>query len=275
VDAETSDEFELAGTGRVFRGYTAPVQNQVGDIVGRVWTLRDVTADRELDRMRDAFVATVSHELRTPLTSISGFLEMLQDEEHGLGESGRTYLDVIRRSTARLHQLVEELLLIAQIEARRVELEPESLDLAKLASQSVEALRPIAAENAIAIELVTDHPSRVRGDARRLSQVIDNLVTNAVKFTPAGGAITVSVEDGVGNVRLVVADTGIGIPASEQGQVFSRFFRSSNATQGAIAGTGLGLAISRALVEQHDGTIVLESQEGEGTRVTVTLPADV
>jgi signal transduction histidine kinase len=274
VDAETSDEFELAGTGRSFRGYTAPVENQVGALVGRVWTLREVTADRELDRMRDAFVATVSHELRTPLTSISGFLEMLQDEEHELGESGRTYLDVIRRSTARLHQLVEELLLIAQIEAHRVELEPELLDLAELASQSVEALRPIAAENEIAIEFVADHPSLVRGDARRLAQVIDNLVSNAVKFTPEGGSIVVSVDAGNGDVRLVVTDTGIGIPASEQGQVFGRFFRSSNATEGAIAGTGLGLAISRALVEQHGGTIALESEEGRGTRVTVALPAD-
>jgi signal transduction histidine kinase len=274
VDQDTSDEFELAGTGHSFRGYTAPVYNQVGMLVGRVWTLRDVTADRELDRMRDAFVATVSHELRTPLTSISGFLEMLQDEEAGLGESGRTYLEVIRRSTSRLHQLVEELLLIAQIEARRVELEPNRLDLAELASHSVEALRPVAAEGGVSLELVAQDEAPVRGDARRLAQVIDNLITNAVKFTPSGGSIEVSVTDGDGDVHLVVADTGIGIPADEQGQVFSRFFRSSNATQGAIAGTGLGLAISRALVEQHDGTISLESEEGVGTRVTVTLPAD-
>jgi signal transduction histidine kinase len=275
VGEDTSDEFELAGTGRSFRGYTAPVYNQLNTLVGRVWTLRDVTADRELDRMRDAFVATVSHELRTPLTSISGFLEMLQDEEAALGESGRTYLEVIRRSTSRLHQLVEELLLIAQIEARRVELESMRLDLAELASHSVEALRPVAAEGGVAIELVAAERAPVRGDARRLAQVIDNLITNAVKFTPSGGSINVSVEDGAGDVHLIVADTGIGIPTEEQWQVFSRFFRSSNATQGAIAGTGLGLAISRALVEQHEGTISLESEEGVGTRVTVTLPADV
>ncbi|HET6944580.1 MAG TPA: histidine kinase dimerization/phospho-acceptor domain-containing protein, partial [Gaiellaceae bacterium] len=98
----SSDEFEIAGTGRVFRGYTAPVPNEATAVTGgRIWTLREVTADRELDRMRDAFVATVSHELRTPLTSISGFLEMMHDEEEGLGEAGRRYLDVIRRSTVR------------------------------------------------------------------------------------------------------------------------------------------------------------------------------
>ncbi|MGZ4334826.1 MAG: sensor histidine kinase [Gaiellaceae bacterium] len=274
ADAESSDEFELAGTGRCFRGYTSPVHDPQGLLVGRVWTLREVTADRELDRMRDAFVATVSHELRTPLTSISGFLEMLQDEEHSLGDAGRSYLEVIRRSTDRLHHLVEDLLLIAQIEAHRVELEPAPLDLAALASACVDASRPAAEEKRVSIEFVADHPPRVRGDAQRLAQAVDNLVSNAVKFTLEGGSVTVSVEKDGDAVHLVVADTGIGIPADEQGQVFSRFFRARTATQAAIPGTGLGLAISRALVEEHGGTIALESEEGRGTRVTVTLPAD-
>ena len=274
VGAETSDEFEVAGTGRCFRGYTAPVLDAQHFIVGRVWTLREVTADRELDRMRDSFVATVSHELRTPLTSISGFLEMLEDEEHGLGDSGRSYLDVIRRSTDRLHKLVEELLLIAQIEAHRIELDPVPLDLAELASECVETLRPVARENGVSIELVAYHPAQVVGDPRRLAQVVDNLVSNAVKFTPEGGSIMVSVDGDGTSAQLIVTDTGIGIPADEQGQVFSRFFRSRSATSGAIPGTGLGLSISRALVEQHGGTIAVESEEGVGTSVTITLPAE-
>jgi signal transduction histidine kinase len=107
----------------------------------------------------------------------------------------------------------------------------------------------------------------------RLAQVLDNLVSNAIKFTNEGGSVTVSVDAGDDGARIVVSDTGIGIPAEEQGQVFSRFFRSSTATRGAIPGTGLGLAISRALVEQHGGTIALTSREGEGTTVTVSLPA--
>lgn len=275
VHAETSDEFEQVGTGRSFRGYTAPVHDSGGRLVGRVWTLREVTADRELDRMRDAFVATVSHELRTPLTSIAGFLEMLEDEEHELGDTGRMYLDVIRRSTDRLHGLVEELLLVAQIEARRVELVPVPLDLVELVSKCVEAARPAAAEKRISIELVADHPRRVRADARRLAQVVDNLVSNALKFTPEEGSVTLTVNGDGDTVHLAVADTGIGIPADEQGQVFTRFFRSRSATNGAIPGTGLGLAISRALVEQHGGTIELQSAEGQGTRVTVALPAEM
>src|SRR5712691_1780687 len=189
----TIDEFEVSGTGRVFRGYTAPVSNPDGTFAGRVWTLREVTADRELDRMRDAFVATVSHELRTPLTSISGFLEMMHEEEQGLGESGRHYLEVIRRGTGRLHALVEDLLLIAQIEAKRVELQLGPVDVAELTSRSVEAMRPSADDKGVTLELVTDHSPLVRGDHIRLTQVLDNLVSNAIKFTEDGGAVTVSV----------------------------------------------------------------------------------
>jgi signal transduction histidine kinase len=269
----TIDEFEIAGTGRVFRGYTAPVTNPDGTFAGRIWTLREVTADRELDRMRDAFVATVSHELRTPLTSISGFLEMMQEEEHGLGESGKHYLEVIRRGTERLHALVEDLLLIAQIEANRVELQLGPVEVGELTSRSVEAMRPTADDKGVSIELVTDHPPVVTGDRNRLTQVLDNLVSNAIKFTGDGGAVTVSVAAVDGSLRLVVADTGIGVPVEEQGQVFSRFFRASTATHLAIPGTGLGLSISRALIEQHGGTITLTSAEGEGTQVVVTLPS--
>jgi signal transduction histidine kinase len=263
------DEFELAGTGRVFRGYTSPVAE------GRIWALREVTADRELDRMRDAFVATVSHELRTPLTSISGFLEMMEDEEHALGDSGRQYLDVIRRATERLHSLVEDLLLVAQIEANRIELDLAPVDLRELAARAAESARPAAREKQIDVDVHVDSPPSVLGDAKRLSQVLDNLVSNAVKFTPEGGSVTIAVAgaDAGAGASVVVTDTGIGVSADEQKQVFSRFFRASSATRRAIPGTGLGLAICHALVEQHNGSIEFSSQEGKGTEVTVTLPA--
>jgi signal transduction histidine kinase len=267
------DEFEVAATGRVFRGYTAPVPDLEGGFGGRIWTLREVTADRELDRMRDAFVATVSHELRTPLTSISGFLEMMQDEEDRLDDTGRQYLNVIRRSTERLYSLVEDLLLVAQIEAKRVELDLGDVDVAELAARAVEAMRPAAGEKGVTLEVVSDHPPTARGDQVRLTQVLDNLVSNAVKFTDEGGVVTVTVNRNGDGVDLVVKDTGIGVSSEEQGQVFTRFFRASTATKRAIPGTGLGLAISRALLEQHGGTISFSSREGEGTTVTVRLPA--
>jgi signal transduction histidine kinase len=269
----TTDEFELQGTGRVFRGYTSPVNDRRRRPVGRIWTLREVTADKELERMRDAFVATVSHELRTPLTSISGFLEMLHDEEHRIGDTGRTYLDVIRRSTERLHHLVEDLLLVAQIEARRVDLQHEPIDLAAVAERSVEAVRPWAREKQVRVELNTDDVPEILGDERRLGQVLDNLLSNAVKFSRDGGVVEVAVEREDGAARIVVTDHGIGIPADEQGHVFSRFYRARAASELAVPGTGLGLAITRALVDQHGGTIDLASREGEGTTVTVRLPA--
>jgi signal transduction histidine kinase len=271
--AASEDEFELSESGRVFRGYTAPVAREDGTVVARIWTLREVTADRRLERLRDAFVAAVSHELRTPLTSISGFLELLADEEHELGPAGRRYVEVIRRGNARLRGIVEDMLLVAEIEAERLELHPAPTDLAELAAATVEDALPVAAENGIELSLDVTGSLPLEADAPRLRQVLDNLVSNALKFTPSGGSVTLSASNGDGSVRVEVTDTGIGVPREELGQLFSRFYRASSATRRAIPGTGLGLVIARAIVEGHGGTISLEPRDGEGTQVTVTLPA--
>jgi signal transduction histidine kinase len=268
----SEDEFELSDTGRVFRGSTTPVARPDGTLVGRIWTLREVTADRRLERLRDAFVAAVSHELRTPLTSISGFLELLGDEEDSLPLTGRTYLTAARRGTARLQRIVEDLLLVGQIEADRLELYTEPVDLAELVAAAVEDAGAAAAEERVAITLDSDGSLPLEADAARLRQVLDNLLSNAIKYTPAGGAVSVTTSDSKGQRCVEVADNGIGIPHDELGQLFSRFYRASTATRRAIPGTGLGLVIARAIVESHGGNISLESREGEGTRVTVTLP---
>ena len=271
--AASEDEFELAGSGRVFRGYTAPVTRRDGTLVGRIWTLREVTADRRLERLRDAFLAAASHELRTPLTSVSGFLELLDDEKEGLEPSAHAYLDAARRGTERLRRIVDDLLLVAQIEAERLELHTEPVDLAELAAAAVDAARAAAVQKDVAITLETTGPLPLEADAARLGQVLDNLLSNAVKYTPGGGSIVVSAADEDGSRVFEVADNGIGVPHDELGQIFSRFYRASSATRRQIPGTGLGLVIARAIVEAHGGTISLESHEGEGTRVTVRLPA--
>ena len=270
--ATSEDEFELAESGRVFRGYTAPVARKDGTVVGRIWTLREVTADRRLERLRDAFLNAASHELRTPLTSMSGFLELLGDSEHELGPAGRKYVEAIRRSNGRLQRAVEDMLLVAEIEADRLELQPTATDLAELAAATVEQALPAAAERGVMLLLEADGRLPLEADAGRLRQVLENLVSNAVKFTPSGGSVILSAHNGNGPITVEVTDTGIGIPQDEVGQVFSRFYRASSATRRAIPGTGLGLVIARAIVEGHGGTISLESTEGEGTRVTVTLP---
>jgi len=271
--AASEDEFELTESRRVFRGYTAPVTRPDGTVVARIWTLREMTAERHLERLRDAFVAAVSHELRTPLTSISGFLEMLGDEEHNLSPAGRSYLDVIGRGTIRLQRIVEDLLLVAQIEANRLELDSAPADLGELVTATVEEALPVAAEQGVDLSLDVQGRLPLEADTDRLRQVLDNLVSNALKFTPTGGSVTLAAHNGDGHVHVDVIDNGIGIPRDEIGQLFSRFYRASTATRRAIPGTGLGLVIARAIVEGHNGTISLESNEGDGTRVTVTLPA--
>ncbi len=268
----SEDEFELSDTGRVFRGSTIPVARLDGNLVGRIWTLREVTADRRLERLRDAFVAAVSHELRTPLTSVSGFLELLGDEEDSLPLTGRTYLTAARRGTARLQRIVEDLLLVAQIEADLLELHTEPVDLAELASDAVEDASATAAEKRVAINLDINGPLPLEADAARLRQVIDNLLSNAIKYTPTGGEVVLTTSDSDGQRRIEICDNGIGVPHDELGRLFSRFYRASTATRRAIPGTGLGLVIARAIVASHGGTISLESREGEGTRVGVTLP---
>src|SRR5215471_14867537 len=205
----SEDEFELTDTGRVFRGCTIPVARPDGSLVGRIWTLREVTADRRLERPRDAFMAAVSHELRTPLTSVSGFLELLGDEEDSLALTARTYLTAARRGTERLRRIVDDLLLVAQIEADLLELHTEPVDLAELAADAAEEAGAAAAEKRVAIALDTDGPLPLEADAARLRQVLDNLLSNAIKYTPTGGEVMLTTSDCDGQRRIEVSDNGI------------------------------------------------------------------
>jgi signal transduction histidine kinase len=227
----------------------------------------------ELDQLKDTFVASVSHELRTPLTSIRGFLEVVLEGEAGeLNEEQNELLRIVERNADRLLALVGDLLFVAQLDAGELELELRDSDLAEIAAGAVEGMRPWAEAKAISLDLETDPQLPIRADANRLGQLLDNLVSNAVKFTPEGGRIRVSARLLDNAAVLEVADTGIGIPARDQAQLFERFFRASTATEHAIQGTGLGLSISKAIAEAHEGRIAVESSEGKGTTFVVTLP---
>ena len=228
---------------------------------------------RALDALKDEFVASVSHELRTPLTSIKGYLELVLDGEAGdLNEEQREYLGTVNRNSERLLRLVGDLLLVAQADAGRLELILGDIDLGTVAQESVESARPSAAAKRIQLELSADALPPLQGDRARLAQLLDNLVSNALKFTPEGGHVTVSLAQGDGRAVLEVRDTGIGIPAAEQEQLFERFFRARGATDRAIQGTGLGLSIARMIAESHGGQISFESVEGVGTTFRVELP---
>ena len=227
----------------------------------------------ELDRLKDEFVALVSHELRTPLTSIRGYLELVLDGEAGkVTDEQRQFLGVVERNANRLLDLVGDLLFLAQIEAGKLTLEVGAVDLAAVAAESVETSRPLAEEKDITLTLATSPLPLLAGDRARLAQLLDNLVSNAIKFTPEGGRVDVRASSARGNAVLEVRDTGMGISADEQEQVFERFFRTSRATEQAIQGTGLGLAISKAIVHAHGGQITLASNEGEGATFRVVIP---
>ncbi|HZE29192.1 MAG TPA: HAMP domain-containing sensor histidine kinase [Gaiellaceae bacterium] len=227
---------------------------------------------RELDALKDEFVSLVSHELRTPLTSIRGYLELLQ-EDGELTEEQQRYVGVVDRNSARLLDLVSDLLFLAQVDAGKLafELRPVELDL--VVDECVEASQPAAAAKGIELASRTERlPAPLQGDPARLAQVLDNLVSNALKFTPAGGRVEVRLSAVRGVAVIEVEDTGLGLPEDEQEQLFERFFRSSRASENAIPGTGLGLTIAKTIVERHGGRIQLESAVDVGTTVRVELP---
>jgi signal transduction histidine kinase len=230
---------------------------------------------RELDRLKDDFVASVSHELRTPLTSIQGYLELVLDKSFGgdlLTDDQRSFLAVVERNSDRLQRLVADLLFVAQVDAGALVLERSEVDVAEVARECVEAARPVAEEKGIELAWVGEPPPPVSGDRARLGQLLDNLVSNALKFTPEGGRVEVKTASANGEAVIEVEDTGVGISPEEQERLFQRFFRAAHATERAIQGTGLGLSITKAIVEAHGGRISVTSAEGGGTTFTVHLP---
>jgi PAS domain S-box-containing protein len=240
---------------------------------------RDLAAQnerlRELDRLKDEFIALVSHELRTPLTSIRGYTELLLDGEAGdLTDDQRQFLGVVDRNSHRLLHLVGDLLFLAQVEAGKLVLEVGAVDLGTVASESVETARPQAEAKEITLTLATGPVPLIAGDRARIAQLLDNLVSNAIKFTPEKGRVDVRVLTLKNQAVLEVRDSGMGIPAGEQEFLFQRFYRTSTATKQAIQGTGLGLAISKAIAEAHSGRITVASQQGSGATFRVALPLE-
>jgi PAS domain S-box-containing protein len=272
----------------------SPVTDAAGTVVGFATIAQDITNRkraeaereallheledqnerlRELDRLKDEFVALVSHELRTPLTSIRGYLELVLEGEAGdLTDDQRQFLGVVERNAHRLLALVGDLLFLAQVEAGKLSLEIGAVDLGSIAAETVETARPLAEEKGVTLTLASGPLPLLAGDRGRLAQLLDNLVSNGVKFTPAGGRVDVRVRGEQGTAVIEIRDTGMGIPTAEQEHLFERFFRTSRATEQAIPGTGLGLAISKAIIEAHGGRITVASTEGAGSTFRVTVP---
>ncbi|WP_306629184.1 ATP-binding protein [Arthrobacter sp. B1I2] len=234
---------------------------------------------RELDKAKTDFLATVNHELRTPLTSIMAYLDMIQEStEHPVSKEVHQMLDIVVRNTGRLRTLIEDMLSVSRGGLDNMAMQLAPVRLGQTLDLVAAALRPLATLQNVTIDVgpVPEDPE-ILADEVQLQQVFTNLVSNAIKFTPSGGRIEVGSEshaaaDGSQWATVRIADTGIGISSDEINHVFTRFYRASNAMNGAIPGTGLGLAISKDIVDRHGGRIDVASTLGAGTTVTVSLP---
>jgi len=224
------------------------------------------------DVAKNEFISTVSHELRTPLTSMHGFVELLLDESGDpLTEEQRDFLATVQRGSIRLERLVNDLLLTAQLRAGRLDIRKTNADLVEIARQSVESAQAHAGQKALQLSLAaSSHSIQIDADVVRLGQAVDNLVSNAIKFTPEGGSVEVALAHDGARATLTVADTGMGMTSADIERLFEPFFRTASAKQ--IQGTGLGLPIVKAIVEAHDGTITVTSQPNNGTSFGISLP---
>lgn len=282
--------------GRVLNFVATPLETSVGDadrdvvVVFRDVTTRHQTeqalADalateqaaseqlRELERVKSDFVSTVSHELRTPITSIIGYLEVLEDGMVGeLDAAQRGIVSRIDRNSHRLLRLVEDLLKLSQIESSTLQINRVPTDLRDVVTSSHDAIGWLLESRALQVDVdLPDQAVELDVDPGELERMLVNLLTNAVKFTPDGGRIGLRLGVDDLGATLTVSDTGVGIPDSEQSRLFSRFYRSSTATEQAVQGTGLGLTIVQAIVTLHGGAIDVDSGADRGTTFTVRLP---
>jgi signal transduction histidine kinase len=254
------------------RCYTAPVHHKDGSTLGRIFVLRDITRESEAERMRSAFVATVSHELRSPLTLISGYTDTLLNAGPWDRATQREFLEIVARSAAKLAQLVDNLLDAAKVEAGVLHLEREPVRVERIAEQVVAHRRILTADHQFDVHLEAALPL-ADADPVRLEQILANLVDNAIKYSPEGGPITIHISRDADGLTIAVTDRGVGVTRMEAERLFERFYRVDSSLTRSARGVGLGLFICRSLVEAHGGRIWVESQPGQGSTFSFTLPA--
>jgi signal transduction histidine kinase len=270
----TTDVAVLAPRPRDVELFTTPVVGTEGEHIGRLFTFRDVTREREVDRMKSEFVAMVSHELRSPLTSIKGYVDLVLEGEGGpVTEDQREFLGVAIENADRLLALINDLLDIARIEAGHVEVRSEPFDIAAVITQVTRVLQPQrqAKGHELTVTVEGGLPAAL-GDPERTAQVLTNLVSNAIKYTPPGGQIEVAARATDGAIEVTVRDNGAGFTEEEAAHAFDRFYRAQNRSTRETSGTGLGLAITKSLIELQHGTIRLVTAPGRGSAFTFTLP---
>ncbi len=247
--------------------------NAAGGQEGSVWVSRDITSELDAIGARDDLVVSVSHELRTPLTSILGYLELVLDSED-VGVESRSHIEVALKNADRLLSLVSDLLVASHDEQVGFLLNFAPTDLAVIAKQSIQALKPTAEERKISLLLTSIGDPVVYADEFRIRQVIDNLLSNAVKYNNTGGRVSIAVIGDFHEVEIFVSDTGRGMTSEEQKNLFERFYRAESVRNTTIHGTGLGLSISREIARAHGGDVRMSASSPSGTTMVVTLPRE-
>lgn len=250
----------------------APIESG-GNIVGAVLVMRDITALQELDRKKDEFLSVASHELRTPLTTVKGYAQLLAQTVNDLGpEERQTYINAVLGEVERMMGLISELLDVSRIETNRLQIQRRRVNWGHFIDRQVTAFRVQHPRRMINFDVAAGDFT-VEVDPDRMRQVVDNLISNALKYSPEGTAIDVVVHADESRIETSVVDYGIGIPKDELPQLFERFHRARNVSSRYYGGLGLGLYIASAIVEAHGGKIRVESEEGKGSRFTIDLPA--
>jgi PAS domain S-box-containing protein len=270
---EHREEISLAD-GRTFDRFTAPIRSRDGEHLGRVWHFRDISAFKKIDRMKDEFISSVSHELRTPMTSIRGSLDLMVNSVTGeLPSEAMSLAKIAQGNCERLVRLINDVLDIEKMEAGRMELRLQPIALEALLERSVESMRPFGEQLGVGFRLASSAPgARVRADPDRLAQVMDNLLSNAAKFSPAGGTVHIDLARQGTQLRVSVTDLGPGIPREFQDRVFEKFAQVGTESARHKGGTGLGLSIAKAIVERLGGTIGFSSEPGGETHFHFDLP---
>lgn len=257
--------------------HVSPLMDENRAVTGAVLVLNDVSELANLERVRRDFVANASHELKTPITAIRGLTETMLDDPSMDDETRLRFVERISAQSMRLSVLVTDLLAISRLEADQAEQKHDLIDMQELVKRSVSAAKAACVEKQLELSLdpddtISDMKAMTVGDMQSLSQMVDNLLDNAVKYTPSGGRVSVRLTARDHQIQLQVSDTGIGIDNLARQRIFERFYRVDKARSRDLGGTGLGLSIVKNIAEQHGGAVQLESELGVGSTFTVTLP---
>jgi len=257
---------------RILDVYIAPHVNIHGERKGVITVLHDITNIRRLEKMRSEFVANVSHELKTPVTSLIGFTETLLDGAMYDEEVAKKFLKIIHDESVRLNRLISDILLISKVEQEGLPLKLEEIDMVSVIEECVDTVQEELTKKQLQLSMPERGEVRFEADRDRLKQIILNLVSNAIMYTPPGGKIRIDAADRGEEVHFVIEDTGIGIAKKDIPRIFERFYRVDKARSRNSGGTGLGLAIVKHLVESHHGKIHVESEPGVGSKFTIVFP---